>query len=55
MYIKRYFLDIIFEFIKMDVVDISKIIEYDFERDYDGYFGIRPYYVIKDDKITIFN
>jgi hypothetical protein len=55
LHIKRYFLDVIFNFVKMDVVDMSRVIYYDTEKDYDGYFGIRPYYVIKDDKVTVFN
>lgn len=55
LHIKRYFLDLIFDFIEMDVVDMSRVIYYDTKRDYDGYFGIRPYYVIKDDKVTVFN
>lgn len=55
LHIKRYFLDVIFDFVKMDVVDMSRVIYYDTEQDYDGYFGIKPYYVIKDDKVTVFN
>lgn len=55
LHIKRYFLDLIFDFIEMDVVDMSRVIYYDTKHDYDGYFGIRPYYVINDDKVTIFN
>lgn len=55
LHIKRYFLDVIFDFVTMEVIEMSRVIYYDIKQDYDGYFGIRPYYVIKDDKVTVFN
>ena len=56
LHIKPFFLDVIIHINGIDstIVDISKPIYFDKSKDYNGYFGTKPFILVSNNKIKIF-